>query len=328
MSGNSQFRRGVNIKKKTPTYAPEKFDPNATKEDNAFKMCKIMYNLAKRIEEFEKKISLVQGRVVNDNLKTIVINVISDYYKQKGFYHVQTTITEELDTMNQNFVILTVDVNKGKKVKVGTINVYGNKEIESSTLRMAMKETKTKFLFQPFEKWDTTITDFFRNHKKYEGKDLLQLTKMYFADRVRFRFKASKFDQQKYEEDKVSLVAKMNELGYRDAYIKSDSVYLISNREMNIDIEVEEGKRYYFRNIKWVGNTKYSSDVLSATFCSIASSLFLSSVGRPFAFLYRATCAESSILFTKSSTNELSISSILPLISFKSIFYLLEFSVF
>lgn len=215
------------------------------------------------IEEFEKKISLVQGRVVNDNLKTIVINVISDYYKQKGFYHVQTTITEELDTMNQNFVILTVDVNKGKKVKVGTINVYGNKEIESSTLRMAMKETKTKFLFQPFEKWDTTITDFFRNHKKYEGKDLLQLTKMYFSDRVRFRFKASKFDQQKYEEDKVSLVAKMNELGYRDAYIKSDSVYLISNREMNIDIEVEEGKRYYFRNIKWVGNTKYSSDVLS-----------------------------------------------------------------
>ncbi|MBO4543091.1 MAG: BamA/TamA family outer membrane protein [Bacteroidales bacterium] len=214
------------------------------------------------IEEFEKKISMTQGRVVNENLKTVVNNVITDYYKEKGFYYATTEITETTDSLNPNFVVLTINVDKGKKVKVGTINVYGTKEIEPSVLRAAMKETKTKFMFQPCEKFDTAIVDFFRSHEKYKGKDLLQLTKMYFADRVRFRFKASKFDQQKYEDDKLALVAKMNELGYRDAYIKSDTSYILGNREMNIDIEVEEGQRYYFRNISWVGNTKYSSDLL------------------------------------------------------------------
>ncbi len=215
------------------------------------------------IEEFEKKINLVQGKVVNENTKIVVNNVITDYYKEKGFYHATTNITEETDTLNSNFVVLTIEVNKGKKVKVGTINIKGTQQMESSTLRMAMKETKTKFLFQPFEKWDTAVVDFFRNHDQYKGKDLFQLFKQYNSDRVRFRFKASKFDEQKYEDDKVALVKKMNELGYRDAYIKRDSVYLVNNREMNIDIEVEEGKKYYFRNITWVGNTKYSSELLS-----------------------------------------------------------------
>ncbi|MBO4581676.1 MAG: BamA/TamA family outer membrane protein [Bacteroidales bacterium] len=215
------------------------------------------------IEEFEKKINLVQGKVVNENTKIVVNNVITDYYKEKGFYHASTKITEETDTINNNFVVLTIEVDKGKKVKVGTINISGTQQLESSTLRMAMKETKTKFLFQPLEKWDTAVVDFFRNHDKYKGKDLFQLFKQYNSDRVRFRFKASKFDEQKYEDDKIALVKRMNELGYRDAYIKRDSVYLVNNREMNIDIEVEEGKKYYFRNITWVGNTKYSSELLS-----------------------------------------------------------------
>lgn len=215
------------------------------------------------IEEFEKKINLVQGKVVNENMKIVVNNVITDYYKEKGFYHARTIITEDVDSLNANFVTLTIEVDKGKKVKVGTINITGTHQLESSTLRMAMKETKTKFLFQPLEKWDTSVVDFFRNHDNYAGKDLFQLFKQYNSDRVRPRFKASKFDEQKYEADKLALVKKMNELGYRDAYIKRDSVYLINDREMNIDIEVEEGKKYYFRNITWVGNTKYSDEVLS-----------------------------------------------------------------
>ena len=214
------------------------------------------------IDEFDKKVKLSQGKYVNENLKTVVKNVVSDYYKEKGFYHVQVDVSERKDTLMPNFLTLIIEVNKGKKVKVNGINIFGADKVDAFTLRRAMKETKTRFLFQPFEKIDTAIVDFVKNHKKYKGKDLWQLSSAYFADRVRIRFKKSKFDPSDYESDKESMIQKYNELGYRDAYIISDSVYFLSNGSMNIDLFVDEGKRYYFRNITWVGNTKYSSDVL------------------------------------------------------------------
>jgi len=215
------------------------------------------------IEEFDKKVKLSQGKIVNENLKTIVRNVVGDYYRGKGFYHTQVNISEKRDTAMPNFLTLVIDVQKGRKVKVNGINIQGNNEVDGMTLRMAMKETKTRFLFQPFEKIDTAIVDFVKNHKKYKGKDLWQLTSAYYADRVRIRFKSSKFDRNDYESDKESLIRKYNELGYRDAYIISDTVYFLDDRSMNIDIVVDEGRKYYFRNITWVGNTKYSSEVLS-----------------------------------------------------------------
>ncbi|MCL2130841.1 MAG: BamA/TamA family outer membrane protein [Lentimicrobiaceae bacterium] len=215
------------------------------------------------IDEFDKKVKLSQGKVVNENLKTIVKNVVGDYYREKGFYHVQVDVSERKDTLLPNFLTLIVEVNKGKKVKVNGINIVGAEKVDAITLRRAMKETKTRFLFQPFEKIDTAVVDFVKNHKKYKEKDLWQLTSTYFADRVRVRFKTSKFDRADYESDKESMIQKYNALGHRDAYIVSDSVYFLPDGSMNIDIVVDEGQKYYFRNITWVGNTKYSSEVLS-----------------------------------------------------------------
>jgi len=214
------------------------------------------------IDEFDKKVKLSQGKIVNENLKTIVKNVVGDYYREKGFYHVQVGVSERKDTAMPNFLTLIIEVHKGKRVKVNGISIVGTNEVDAFTLRRAMKETKTRFLFQPFEKIDTAMVDFAKNHKKYKGKDLWQLTSAYYADRVRVRFKRSKFDPNNYESDKESMIRKYNELGYRDAYVVSDSVYFASNGSMNIDILVDEGHRYYFRNITWVGNTKYSSETL------------------------------------------------------------------
>ena len=215
------------------------------------------------IDEFDKKVKLSQGKIVNDNLKTIVKNVVSDYYREKGFYHVQVDVSERKDTTMPNFLTLVINVQKNKRVKVNGIAISGTNEVEAITLRRAMKATKTRFMFQPFEKIDTAMADFVKNHQKYKGKDLWQLSSNYYADRVRVRFKRSKFDHADYESDKESMIRKYNELGYRDAYIVSDSVYFLSNGSMNIDILVDEGNRYYFRNITWVGNTKYSSEVLA-----------------------------------------------------------------
>ena len=215
------------------------------------------------IEEFEKKVSLSQGKVVNDNLKNVVKNIIVDYYVEKGFNNVDVRVNEEKDTSNSNVVSMAIVVDKGKKVHIDDINFYGLQETEPYQLRKSMKETKQRFFFKPFDYVDTAVADFCRNHERYEGKDLKELLSLYFQERVNLTFKASKFMESKYETDKTALIRKMNELGYRDAYIVKDSVYLNGRRNLDIDIYLSEGRRYYFRNITWVGNTKYSSEVLS-----------------------------------------------------------------
>ena len=232
--------------------------------ESAARLGSFVYKGVKKgdIDEFDKKLNLSQGKIVNENLKTVIKNVVTDFYKDKGFYFTSVDVTEQKDTLNPNFVVLTIQVDKGKKVKVERINVIGAEQVDPFKLRAAMKETKTRFLFQPFDKVDTAIVDFFKNHHKYKGKDLGQLFLNYHSDRVRFRFKTSKFDQQNFDKDKVSLIKKYNEFGYRDAYIIADTVYFTSNRSINIDVYVSEGQKYYFRNITWVGNSKYSSEVL------------------------------------------------------------------
>ena len=214
------------------------------------------------IEEFEKKVTLSQGKVVNENLKRVIKNIISDYYIDKGFNNVEVDVKEQRDTANSQWVSLAIEVKKGKKVHIKEICFEGNREVENYQLRGAMKETKRKSFFKPFDKVDTAIADFVRHHEKYKGKDFADLTAMYLQERVNIVLKPSKFVQGKYEADKESLVSKMNEMGYRDAYIMRDSVYM-DGRNIRIDMQLYEGKKYYFRNIKWVGNTKFDSETLT-----------------------------------------------------------------
>lgn len=214
------------------------------------------------IDEFDDKINLSQGKVVNENLKSVVKNIIRDYYIDKGFYFAEVDISEERDSLNTNLVTLTIDVNRGKKTRINAITFYGADKVETSKLKASMKNVKAKFIFQPFSEIDTAIVDFFKNHEKYKNKDLAELLLDYYQDRVRIRFKASKFKEEDFETDKQAIISKYNELGFRDAYIVKDTVYLNSKKELNVDIFLEEGEKYYFRNIFWVGNTKFSSEVL------------------------------------------------------------------
>ncbi|MDD4208918.1 MAG: POTRA domain-containing protein [Bacteroidales bacterium] len=214
------------------------------------------------IDEFDDKINLSQGKVVNENLKSVVKNIIRNYYIDKGFYFAEVDISEERDSLNANLVTLTIDVNRGKKTRINSITFYGADKVETSKLKASMKNVKAKFIFQPFSEIDTAIVDFFKNHEKYKNKDLAELLLDYYQDRVRIRFKASKFKEEDLETDKQAIISKYNELGFRDAYIVKDTVYLNSKKELNVDIFLEEGEKYYFRNIFWVGNTKFTSEVL------------------------------------------------------------------
>ncbi|MEG1555910.1 MAG: POTRA domain-containing protein, partial [Bacteroidales bacterium] len=212
--------------------------------------------------ELREKINIAQGNIVNDNMKKTCVNIIQDYYVEKGFYSCQVTVQEKKDEKIPNGVNLIFDISKHKKVRIAKINIIGNKEVSPAKLIKSMKETKEKFRYMPFYKADTAIAYVLKNKGYYTSKDIGEHMSDYFSDRVKLRiFKASKFIKESYEKDKVQLINKYNELGYRDAYIVRDSFYLTGN-DINIDIEVNEGQKYYFRNITFAGNTKYPTELL------------------------------------------------------------------
>ena len=219
---------------------------------------------ARRNEENEirEKLKITQGNIVNDNMKVTCSNLIRQYYVDKGYYFCDVAVTENKDPKVANAVMLIFNINKQKKAKIEKINITGNNQVFQGQLIKSMKGTKEKFLFMPFNKMDTAINYLAKHRDYYKSKDLLDHLSDYFSERVKLRiFKGSKFNKQSYEDDKIKLIEKYNELGFRDAYITKDTFYRVENN-IRIDIEVSEGKKYYFRNIEFVGNTKYPSDLL------------------------------------------------------------------
>ncbi|MBQ3655372.1 MAG: outer membrane protein assembly factor BamA [Bacteroidales bacterium] len=175
-------------------------------------------------EDLNDKIKVVPGTKVTEHVLTKTKNIITEHYYDKGFYNVEVRITEQPDTMMQNVENLVINVDKGHKVKIKSISCEGNEQITDQKVRKYLKQTK---------------------QKRWYGM-----------------FKPSKFIRKKFEEDKETLIKKFNSHGFRDAEILGDSVYKIDDRLVGVNIKVYEGKKYYFRNIKWVGNEKYSTDML------------------------------------------------------------------
>lgn len=213
--------------------------------------------------DLREKLNISQGNIINDNMKTTCTNIIRKYYVEKGYYSCAIQVQEIPDEKIKNAMSLLFDIQKAKKVKISKINIIGNQGVNNAVLLRSMKETKEKFLFMPMYKMDTAIAYCIRHKGYYESKDIKEHLDDYFADRVKLRlFKKSKFMKENYEDDKLKLLQKYNELGYRDAVIVKDSFYL-DGHDMHIDIQVEEGPKYYFRNISFVGNTIYPTSLLS-----------------------------------------------------------------
>jgi outer membrane protein insertion porin family len=176
-------------------------------------------------DEIRGKIRLVREKVVTDYTLGYIKNIVKDYYVNKGFYNTEVTITTEPDkTTRTPHIIVYIDVNKGKKVRISNLNFIGNTVVESWKLRRKMKDSKPFRIYNPF------------NSGKYLEDNL--------------------------EKDLPSVLAKYNTKGYRDARIKKDTVYFVKKNRVNIDVYIEEGNKFYFGNIKWLGNTKYRSGQL------------------------------------------------------------------
>ena len=179
-----------------------------------------------KIEALIKENSLNKGKVVNENLITTTKNYIENKYKKDGYYNTKVNINIVKDTATINQVNMLVSIDKGDKVKIQKIDFIGNTKLSDKTLSKAMKDTKQKNIFRVL--------------------------------------KASKFIKEKYKADLEKVVAAYKEKGYRDARIVSDSV--VYNKEinaLNIKINVEEGNKYYFGDIKFLGNTIYTDQGLA-----------------------------------------------------------------
>lgn len=179
-----------------------------------------------KVEALIKDNSLTKNKIVNENLITTTKNYIENKYKKEGYYNTKVTITTTADTTSTNQVNMLVRVDKGDKVKISKIEFEGNKALSDAALRGAMKDTKQK-------------------------------------NPIRI-FKASKFIKDKYKADLDKVIANYKEKGYRDARILHDSItYDKKKNALAIKIDVEEGNKYYFGDIKFLGNTVYSDQQLN-----------------------------------------------------------------
>ena len=193
------------------------------------RLSKFKFNGLKRseIDAIRDKIKLARGKIITENVIINTKNIIANHFKEKGFLNISTSIDQQVDTITKNHVIIILNIDKGKKVKIGNINFEGNSTFSNKRLKRLMKDTKEKKFFRIF--------------------------------------KASKFLEEAYETDKENIILKYNEKGLRDAKIISESASYIDEEEiLNIEMKINEGKTYYFGDITFVGNTKYSDNELAA----------------------------------------------------------------
>ncbi len=175
--------------------------------------------------ELRDILELTRGKKVSNSMLIDAEKKIKDYYAKKGYPFVKVTFKMVDDTTYQNVVNLYINIDKKNRVKIKNIIIRGNSQIPDRKILAWMKETKKKQIY-------------------------------------RF-WKPSRYIPDKYKEDKANVIKQYNKLGYRDARIVEDSVYPVSNKYLNIYMKIHEGDKFYFRNISWVGNTKYSSEFLS-----------------------------------------------------------------
>ena len=215
-------------------------------------------------DDLRDKIKLVKGDVVTENVVIRTSNIIKKHFTGKGFLNTEVEIEQVRDSVKANEISLVIRIDKNNKVRIDKIHFSGNENLSSTRLKRAMKNTKDKGVFRPFHALDQLVTKTPRKVLTLNADTLIGFGTDVINENFRFRiFKSSKFIRDDFKEDLNSLIAKYNNEGYRDAAIVRDSVYRSGPRTISIDIAIEEGRRYYFGDIKWVGNTKYTAEQLN-----------------------------------------------------------------
>lgn len=220
-------------------------------------------------DELKPKTDLTIGKVVTENVKRNAVDAIQKYYTEKGNRGASVEITTVPDPSLPNSVILTINVSKGNKVRIDGVNFYGNEAVGEMKLKKQMKGTKemTKITLFPTKEaspYGVNKVPSFNEYLNQAGFLSLTKTKEFLDPYFRFKlFSSAKFNEKKYLEDKDKVLDYYNSLGYRDATIVADTQYFNPKGNLKVDLKMDEGSKYYFGNISWKGNTKYSDSVLN-----------------------------------------------------------------
>lgn len=216
-------------------------------------------------DDIRGKINLTRGDVATDHLFVRTERIIQNHFAAKGFLNTEVEIEQKPDASRENYVDLNIIVRKNAKVKIGEIVIEGNDALTAAEVRSAMKETKERGSFNPLDPLGPAIVDATADIIRLKPVSALQRIESYFTDNYRLRIlKSSKYDEAKFREDLEKIVKKYNSKGYRDAQVVSDSLYRIDDRNIGLKLTIYEGNRYYYRNIDWIGNTKYDDKTLSS----------------------------------------------------------------
>ncbi len=248
-------------------------DNNITLEVNVTERPRLSRFIFKGIKKGEKddltpKSGLVINRVITENLKRTSVDAIKKFYSDKGYRNVQVTVDEIRDTAVQNSSILVFNVNRGSKVKIAEISFLNN-TVSDEKLKSQMKGTKEKSHLTLFPSkyrtnYDDSLRYNFHDYMKDWGFLSLTKTKEVLEPYIKIKpFSSAKFDEKKYEDDKEKVVSYYNSLGYRDATIVSDTS-ITAKDGLHLYLKVDEGNKYYFGNISFSNNTKYSDSLLIA----------------------------------------------------------------
>jgi outer membrane protein insertion porin family len=178
------------------------------------------------ITDVNEKLNDKTGKVVNENLLKTTTDIIKKHFTEKGFLFTDVAITQRKDTSEANNIILDIKVDKNDRVKISEVSFTGNKDFKSSALKKYLKKTKERAFYKVFG--------------------------------------SGKFLQNKYDEDKLTMISKMHEKGYRDAEIIKDTTFRTGESTIGVNVDIYEGPKYYFGNVTWAGNAKYSTQVLDA----------------------------------------------------------------
>jgi len=178
-------------------------------------------------KDLAERLNLMPGNQITQNIVNRAEAIVKKYFGDKGFKNADVNIILKNDLSKENEMIVDINVDKHEKIKVHKIYIEGNEVLSDRQIKRTMKKTNEK-------------------------NDILKL------------FSQKKFVEQDYKDDKNRIIEKYNEKGYRDAKIVADSVVRYDDKKVDVYITVDEGKKYYIKDIKWVGNTVYGNEMLDA----------------------------------------------------------------
>lgn len=209
-------------------------------------------------DKIREEITLFSGKTITENLVFQTESKIKGYYREKGFYNINVNINRQVDSLINDSELFVINIERGEHVGIKKIEIDGNESVKDWKLKMAMKDTKQKAPWRIF--------------------------------------KRSKFTESSYSKDKLAMMNKFNAAGLRDASISFDTVYQKDAKNLIIKIKVEEGGKYYFGDIDWIGNTKFRSSYLDTVLGVkkgdlynkelLEKRLFMSQDGRDISSLY------------------------------------------